>query len=91
MSKATITLHLPAYRARALQLQADPREAEPAYDENIEGYLQFLAQEAAKAGLVLATDHGELSAYSIHAADHDAKRAAHDWLDTQPDIWNWMP
>lgn len=91
MSKATITLHLAGYRARALKLQSDPREAEPAYDDNIEGYLQFLKQEAAKAGYALTTDHGELSAYSIQAADHDAKRAAHDWLDTQPDIWNWMP
>jgi hypothetical protein len=92
MAKATITLHLPAYRERALLLQSDPREAEPAYDDNIGDYLRYLQAEATKAGYALGTDESDLGpAYSIDAASHDDKKAAHDWLDTLPDIWNWIP
>ncbi len=92
MTQATITLHLPAYRERALQLQSDRHEAVPAYDQQIADYVRFLDEEAGKAGYVLATDEADGGgAYSIDAPSHDAKKAAHDWLDTQPDIWNWMP
>lgn len=92
MAHATITLHLPAYRQRALMLQSDPREAEPAYDSNIGDYLRYLQSEAAAAGYTLTTDESDAGpAYSITAPSHDEKVAAHDWLDTLPDIWNWIP
>lgn len=88
---ATITLHLTAYRSRALMLQRERRDAEAAYDTHIRDYLRYVASEATKAGYVLETDHGEGSAYSIHADSHDMKQRAHDWLATLPDIWNWIP
>lgn len=92
MAPATITLHLPAYRARALLLASEPREAEAAYDANVGGYLRYLAKEAQATGYAFKTDDSDYGpAYSIDAADHAAKTAAHDWLDTLPDIWNWMP
>jgi hypothetical protein len=92
MAKATITIHQPAYRDRALQLQSDPREAAPAYDASIGDYLHYLKEHAEPAGYALRADEADLgSAYSIDAADHDSKKAAHDWLDTLPDIWNWIP
>ncbi len=91
MTDVTITLHLRAYRERALMLQPERREAELAYDANIHDYVKYLSDEAAKPGYVLTTDHGTSAAYSIQAPTHDAKKAAHDWLDTLPDIWNWIP
>lgn len=87
----TITLHLRAYRERALMLQPERREAETAYDANIRDYLHYLTDEAAKVGYTLTTDHGDSIEYSIHAPSHDEKQAAHDWLATLPDIWNWIP
>lgn len=91
MTDATITVHLKAYRERALMLQPERREAELAYDANIRDYIHYLSDEAAKAGYALGTDHGDSTAYSIDAATHDAKTAAHDWMATLPDIWNWIP
>ncbi len=87
----TITLHLRAYRERALMLQPERREAEAAYNANIRDYLRYLSEEATKVGYTLSTDHGDSSEYSIHAPSHDVKQAAHDWLATLPDIWNWIP
>ncbi|WP_295683517.1 hypothetical protein [uncultured Nevskia sp.] len=91
MTDVTITLHLNAYRERALSLQPERREAEEAYDANYRDYVNYLTDEAAKAGYALSTDHGDSTAYSIHAPSHDTKQAAHDWLATLPDIWNWIP
>jgi len=91
MTDVTITVHLNAYRERALMLQPELREAEAAYDANIHAYIEYLNKEAASAGYALTTDHGDAAAYSIHAPTDDAKTAAHDWLATLPDIWNWIP
>jgi hypothetical protein len=91
MTDATITIHLPAYRERALKLQTEIRDAEEAYDANIHDYIKYLAEEAAKMDFRLETDHGSIAAYSVHAPTHEAKKAARDWLNTLPDIWNWIP
>lgn len=29
--------------------------------------------------------------FSIDESSHADKLAAHAWLESQPDIWNWMP
>jgi hypothetical protein len=89
---ATITLHLPGYRARSLKMQTDHREAELAYDRQIGAFVEFLQREGARAGIRVDTDQRDHDAvFTIDAADRDRKKAAHDWLDQQPDIWNWMP
>ena len=90
--KATITFHLPQHRETALKIENNKREAVEAYDANLSTYLRFLEAEADKNGYVLTSNTQEgPSVYSIDAANHDLKTAAHDWLDTQPDIWNWIP
>ena len=90
--KATITFHLPQHRETALKIEHNQRVAAEAYDGNISAYLRFLEQEATKSGYALTWNSQEgTSVYSIDAASHDLKTAAHDWLDTQPDIWNWIP
>lgn len=92
MALATITIHLPSHRSRALQLEQNTPEAIEAYDANIGAYVKFLKEEAAKQDYVVTTDHSELEGvFAIHETDHAAKKAAHDWLETQPDIWNWIP
>ncbi|GAC1624472.1 MAG: hypothetical protein NVS9B10_10530 [Nevskia sp.] len=92
MAGTRITLHLPSYRSRALSLQAPGREAEAAYDAHIGRYVAYLEDEARKAGHVVSTDRRDDGpAYSIEAADHAQKTAAHDWLAALPDIWNWIP
>ena len=92
MMQATITIHLPSHRHKSLLSEGETHEAIEAYDSNIGDYIRFLKTEAQKQGLTLKTDEQDLgSAYSISAADHDAKTAAHDWLHGQPDLWNWIP
>jgi hypothetical protein len=92
MERATVTFHLPCHRRTALKMQHDKREAETAYDANIGAYLRFLQEEGRKQGFTIATDQQEVDAvYAIEERDHAAKKAAHDWLETQPDIWNWLP
>lgn len=92
MASATIIFHLPQHKRTALKLQERTLEAEQTYDANIGAYMAFLQQEAAKAGFKLVTDNQDLPAvYAIDERDHGSKKAAHDWLETQPDIWNWIP
>lgn len=92
MTHATITIHLPSHRHKSLMTEGETHEAIAAYDGNIGEYIRFLRGEAEKKGLTLKTDEQDLgSAYSISAADHGTKTAAHDWLHEQPDLWNWIP
>ncbi len=92
MPRTTIKIHLPAYRRRALELQTDAREAADAYDVNIGRYIEYLKVAAAAAGLEVTTDtHDDGPTYAIEEEDHARKKAAHDWLETIPDIWNWIP
>ena len=92
MSHATITIHLPSHRRKSLKTEGDTQEAAEAYDSNIGAYIHFLRSEASKQKHALNTDEREMdNAYSISATDHNTKTAAHDWLDQQPDLWNWIP
>lgn len=92
MATTRIALHLPAHRERALQIEGSSREAERAYDANIGGYIAFLREQARGAGFDLDADQRVAAAvFSIDETSHAQKKAAHDWLEQQPDIWNWMP
>ncbi len=92
MSHATITIHLPSHRRKSLKTEGDTQEAAAAYDSNIGAYIRFLQSEASKQKHALNTDERNMDdAYSISATDHSTKTAAHDWLDRQPDLWNWIP
>ena len=93
MAKATtITIHLPAHRRVNLASEHDTRAATQAYDQNIGPYLAFLQGEALKAGYVLRTSHLDAGpVLRIDECSHDDKKAAYRWLESQPDIWNWMP
>lgn len=92
MTAATIVLHLPTHRATALTLQPREPDAAHAYDRNIAGYLAFLREEASHAGYAVSTDQQDFGpVFSIEERGHAQKREARAWLETVPDIWNWMP
>lgn len=94
MKLATIRIHLHNHRQRALQIEGSDRDAPSVYDANIAAYLQFLKDQAQPLGFAIVSD-GANSAngaiFEIIEADHASKKAAHDWLESQPDIWNWIP
>lgn len=86
-----ILIHRPAHRRLALTGR-DPLEAVAAYDRCIGAYLKFLGEEAAKVGYELRQDqHDEEPFFRIDAASRAQQRAIQAWLQSQPDIWNWMP
>lgn len=91
MSTAEILVHLPAHRRRALELQSDQAEAKRAYDTHIGAYLAYLREEAAKAGYRLESDQQDRDSAFSYTGDRGGKKAAHDWLETLPDLWNWIP
>lgn len=92
MDRAIITFHMPTHRQTALKLQGNTLDAEYAYDGSIGDYLRFLEQEAAKAGIRIRTDQQAYGpVFTIEGRNHDEDKAAHAWLEGQPDIWNWIP
>lgn len=92
MPRAQIIIHLPSHRRTTLQIERDTREAAETYDGQIGAYLEFLKQEARGVGFEVETDERDWGPiFTIDEVDHDAKKAAHDWLNTQPDFWNWLP
>lgn len=92
MDRATIVLHLPAHRRTALRIERDTQQAEEAYDANIGAYIEYLQAEGRKQGFAVKTDQQDTEAvFQIDERDHAGKKAAYDWLNTLPDIWNWIP
>ncbi len=95
MKLATIRIHLDHHRQRALQIEAGNRDAPAAYDANIGAYLHYLKEQAQQHGFAIVSDgassSGSSAIFEIIEADHASKKAAHDWLESQPDIWNWIP
>lgn len=90
--RTTIVINLPAHRQRALELVNEGLVAEQAYDKNIGGYIEFLRQQAEGEGYVVQTSQDDQQpVFRLDEISHDDKKAAHDWLESLPDIWNWMP
>lgn len=92
MDRAIITFHLPTHRETALKLQGKSADSEATYDRCIGGYLAFLRAEGAKQGFRVQSDQRYYGpVFSLQGRDHEEDKAAHGWLEIQPDIWNWMP
>ena len=90
--RATIVINLPAHRRRALELVNEGLVAEQAYDKSIGGYIDFLRQQADDVGYIVQTSQDDQQAvFRLDETSHQDKKAAHDWLESLPDIWNWMP
>lgn len=91
MSGSIITLHLPVYRARTLALETDRAMAEEYYDKRIHEYIRFLQTQAEIVGVRIVSDQRDDGPpFSIEAVDTE-RQSIHDWLETQPDFWNWIP
>ncbi|HEY9547063.1 MAG TPA: hypothetical protein VIR56_13720 [Solimonas sp.] len=92
MPRTIITIHLPSHRRTTLKTENDSAEAGHAYDAQISGYLAFLRSEGERAGFTVESDDRDWGPiFSIAETDHVDKKAAHDWLNTQADFWNWIP
>jgi hypothetical protein len=92
MAKTTVIIHLPVHRRLSIKHEGDTHEAVAAYDHHIGDYIRFLQAQATKAGFELRTDQHEAEhVFSIEEISHDDKKAAHDWLESEPDLWNWIP
>ena len=92
MDRAVITMHLPSHKRQALRMQTDKRWAELAYDKNIAQYIAYLREQGETQGFRVESDERDWdTVLSIDERSHDDKKAAYDWLQTLPDIWNWMP
>ncbi|HVT36426.1 MAG TPA: hypothetical protein VHE37_12640 [Nevskiaceae bacterium] len=92
MGNTRIIVHLPAHRRAALNIERD-LDAPRTYDRYIGEYIEFLRKEGIHAGFDLTTDErdDDKGIFTIDEMNHEAKRKAHAWLETQPDIWNWIP
>lgn len=86
-----ITIHLSVHRHRALSLQTDHAEAEAAYDRHIPGYLDYLREEATAAGFGLVSSPQDGDEAFVYHGTESERKAAHEWLHTLPDLWNWIP
>lgn len=91
MEEPQIRLHLPAHRRRTLQLQTDQPAAEAAYDRHIGAYVRYLREEAVAAGYTLEADSQDAPEAFSDPHGREGTGAAHDWLHTLPDLWNWIP
>lgn len=92
MPRTMITIHLPSHRRTTLKIEQQTAEAEQVYDKQISGYVAFLRSEGERAGFAVESDDRDWGPiFSITETDHSDKKAAHDWLNTQPDFWNWIP
>lgn len=92
MDRAIITFHLPTHRDTALKLQGRTTESEATYDRCIGDYLAFLRAEGEKIGYRVQSDQRSYGpVFSLEGRGDNEDKGAQAWLETQPDIWNWMP
>lgn len=92
MSRAIITVHRPTHRRHSLATYGeDSRRVGETYDANIGEYLRFLARLGRECEFELRTDSMDVDpAFTIDEHDRDGKKAAHRWLETIPDLWEWL-
>lgn len=92
MPRAIITVHLPTHRRQTLEAYGESlRRVGEVYDQNVGGYMKFLARLAGESGFEIRTDNRDLDpVYTIDEFSHDDKKAARRWLDAAPDLWEWI-
>lgn len=92
MTRAIVTVHLPTHRRHSLETYGeDARRVGEVYDENVGEYMRFLGRLARECGFDLRTDNKAVDpVFTIDERDHEAKKAAHRWLETVPDLWEWL-
>lgn len=86
-----ITIHKPEHRRRTLASQQEALVAADAYDRQANAYFEFLGAQAGTNGLELRTDARDSAVlFTIDEPDHERKKAAHDWYESQPGFWDWL-
>ena len=92
MDRATITIHLPTHRRRTIQSYGESwRLLDEVYDGNIGHYVDFLRRQGRERGFSVRTDQRDVDpVYTIDERDRAQKKAAKEWLDGLPDLWEWI-
>lgn len=61
------------------------------YDGNIGHYLEFLRRQGRERGFQVRTDQRDVDpVFTIEERDRQQKKAAHEWLEGLPDLWEWI-
>ena len=90
MDRAIITIHLPTHRRDSLERYGagDVVTVSQAYDRHIGDYVDFLKRQGRRDGFRVETDQHDLDpVFTIDERDHAQKKAAHDWIERLPDVW----
>ena len=92
MSRATITFHLPTHRRESIRAYGESwRMLDEVYDARIGHYMEFLRRQGRERGFDVRTDRNDVKpVYTIEERDHAQKKAAHEWLQGVPDLWEWL-
>lgn len=92
MTRATITIHLPTHKRESLKAYGDNwRAIDEAYEGNIGHYVDFLRRQGRELGFQVRTDQKDVDpVFTIDERDRQQKKAAHDWLERVPDLWEWI-
>jgi len=92
MDRATITIHLPTHRRASLKAYGESwRMLDEVYDGHISHYVDFLRRQGRDRGFRVRTDQRDVApVYSIEERDRKEKKAAHEWLEEVPDLWEWL-
>ena len=91
-AKTIVTIHKPEHRRRSLAIERNTADAIDAYDHNVGAYFDFLGVQAGKQGFELRFDAaGGTIPFTIDETDHEQKKSAHAWMESQPNIWDWIP
>lgn len=92
MNRATITIHLPTHRRESLKAYGESwRMLDEVYDGNIGHYVDFLRRQGRERGFKVRTDQKDVDpVFTIDERDRQQKKAAHEWLEGLPDLWEWI-
>ena len=92
MHRATITIHLPTHRREAIRSYGESwRMLDAVYDGHIGHYVEFLRRQGRELGFEVRTDKRDLEPiYTIDERSREEKKAAREWLEKVPDLWEWL-
>jgi hypothetical protein len=92
MNRATITIHLPTHKRESLKAYGDSwRLIDEVYDANVGHYVDFLRRQGRERGFRVRTDQKDVDpVFTIEERDRQQKKAAHEWLEGLPDLWEWI-
>lgn len=92
MDKAIITIHIPSHRRASLKAYGESwRMLDQVYDTHVGHYMDFLRRQGRDRGFKVRTDNKDVDpVFTIDERGRPEKKAAHQWLEEVPDLWEWL-